>query len=254
MTATIETVKDQTRALAQHSEAMGHSQAEKARSRERILKQAAEQIRERGLDSLSVSKLMRSVDLTHGGFYGHFASRSELLAQALERALCEGATAARMAGSATPADFASWVRRYLSRQHRDSPGTGCALAALSCDVARAEEHLREVMSAHLEQYVARLAATLDDEDDDKALFAASAMIGALLVSRVLTDPARSEAVLAAARTHLIALASGDPGGTAGTPFGPAAHSSDPASSRSPLPADATAGGPIATPQGTRSAG
>jgi TetR/AcrR family transcriptional repressor of nem operon len=217
---------------------MGHSQAEKARSRERILQQAAEQIREHGLKSLSVGKLMRSVDLTHGGFYGHFASRSELLAQALERALCEGGAAARTAdptsatrattgttattgtaattGStattapASPADFATWVRRYLSRQHRDSPGTGCALAALSSDVARAEEPLRKVMSAHLEQYVARLAAALDDHEDDKALFAASAMIGALLVSRVLTDPARSDAVLAAARTHLIALASSDP--------------------------------------------
>ena len=52
---------------------MGHSQASKAGSRERILQQAAQQIRAEGLESLSVNKLMRSVDLTHGGFYGHFA-------------------------------------------------------------------------------------------------------------------------------------------------------------------------------------
>jgi len=62
---------------------MGHSQADKARSRERILSQAAEQIRDGGLQSLSVAKLMRSANLTHGGFYGHIASRSELLAHAL---------------------------------------------------------------------------------------------------------------------------------------------------------------------------
>ncbi len=74
---------------------MGHSQADKASSRERILKEAAAQIREGGLESVSVNKLMRSVNLTHGGFYGHFSSRSELVAQALERALVEGEAKAK---------------------------------------------------------------------------------------------------------------------------------------------------------------
>ncbi len=66
---------------------MGHSQAEKAKNRERILAEAAEQIRETGLEALSVGKLMQKVNLTHGGFYGHFPSRSDLIAQALKRAL-----------------------------------------------------------------------------------------------------------------------------------------------------------------------
>ena len=69
---------------------MGHSQADKAQSRERILRKAADAVRDTGLESVSVGKLMRSVDLTHGGFYNHFTSRSDLLAQALERALVEG--------------------------------------------------------------------------------------------------------------------------------------------------------------------
>ena len=69
---------------------MGYSQADKQRSRERILSEAASQVRDAGLESVSVGKLMRSVELTHGGFYNHFESRSELLAQALERALLEG--------------------------------------------------------------------------------------------------------------------------------------------------------------------
>ncbi|HEY2750970.1 TetR/AcrR family transcriptional regulator, partial [Phenylobacterium sp.] len=69
---------------------MGHSQAEKAKSRERILAEAARQIRQNGLESVSVGTLMKSVGLTHGGFYGHFESREALLASALERALLEG--------------------------------------------------------------------------------------------------------------------------------------------------------------------
>ena len=69
---------------------MGHSQAEKARNRERILAEASRQVRRGGLESVSVGTLMKSVGLTHGGFYGHFESRSALLAEALERALLEG--------------------------------------------------------------------------------------------------------------------------------------------------------------------
>ena len=124
---------------------MGHSQADKADSRERILKQAAEQIRDAGLESLSVGPLMRSVNLTHGGFYGHFASRSELLAQALERALQDGAAASMAAIGATP-DYPKLLRSYLSRKHRDMRRNGCAIAALASDVARADEASREVMN------------------------------------------------------------------------------------------------------------
>jgi TetR/AcrR family transcriptional repressor of nem operon len=59
---------------------MGHSQTAKAENRERIVAEAARQVRRRGLESLSVGGLMKSVGLTHGGFYGHFESRSALLA------------------------------------------------------------------------------------------------------------------------------------------------------------------------------
>ena len=68
---------------------MGHSQAEKARNRDRILAEASQQVRRDGLETVSVGALMKSVGLTHGGFYGHFENRSALLAEALQRALLE---------------------------------------------------------------------------------------------------------------------------------------------------------------------
>ena len=72
---------------------MGHSRADKAESRERILAIAARQIREGGLDSVSIGEVMKAANLTHGGFYGHFPSRTALIAAALERALVEGEAA-----------------------------------------------------------------------------------------------------------------------------------------------------------------
>jgi TetR/AcrR family transcriptional repressor of nem operon len=193
---------------------MGHSQAEKAASRERILELASAQIRKDGLQSLSVGKLMGKAGLTHGGFYGHFASRGELLAKALERALDDGAVAARAAGGdraprSPRAGLAAFVRSYLSRAHRDAPQTGCAIAALAGDVGRADEDARAVMEAAIERMIAGVTRQLGTDEEREAITAVAAMIGALTISRVITDPKRSDAVLRAVREQLTALESRD---------------------------------------------
>ncbi|WP_322014619.1 TetR/AcrR family transcriptional regulator [Paraburkholderia sp. J12] len=184
---------------------MGHSQADKARSRERILELAASQIREQGLESVSVGKLMNSANLTHGGFYGHFDSRDDLLLHALVRALDDGKAAFEAKNGKGPHDYGATIRGYLSRKHRDARASGCAIAALAGDVARADVAAREEMSARIEQFVENLEASMGTEDESQALFAVSALIGALLVSRVLIDEKRSDAVLAAAKQALLAL-------------------------------------------------
>jgi TetR/AcrR family transcriptional regulator, transcriptional repressor for nem operon len=189
---------------------MGHSQADKAHSREKILREAADQVRDNGLESISVGKLMRSVELTHGGFYNHFESRSELLAQALERALSEGRKAS-LAGAdpQAPRSFEATLRSFLSRTHRDSRAGGCAIAALASDVARADERSRGVMSQHIDSFVAQIANSLGTDDEGDAMLAVSAMIGALLLSRVQVDPKRSDALLKTVRERLLALQRSD---------------------------------------------
>lgn len=186
---------------------MGHSQAEKAQSRERILRKAADAVRDTGLESVSVSKLMRSVDLTHGGFYNHFTSRSDLLAQALERALVEGgrtATASMKPGDA-PRSYETRVRGYVSRAHRDARTDGCAIAALASDVARADAASRAVMSKHIDDLIGQTAQSLNNQDEGDAMLAVSAMVGAVLLSRVQTDPKKSDALLKSVRDRLLAL-------------------------------------------------
>lgn len=191
---------------------MGHSQADKAQSRERILRKAADAVRDTGLESVSVGKLMRSVDLTHGGFYNHFASRSDLLAQALERALLEGARSATASLNASdgPRSYEARVRSYVSRAHRDARTSGCAIAALASDVARADTASREVMSAHIDDFVGQLAQSLHSQDEGEAMLAVSAMVGAVLLARVQTDPKKSDALLKSVRDRLLALNRADP--------------------------------------------
>lgn len=187
---------------------MGHSQADKARSRERILNEAATQIRDKGLDALSIGSLMQQVKLTHGGFYGHFASRSDLIAAALDQALAAGEAAARASRDPDkPVSINSLVRSYLSRTHRDSRKSGCAIAALISDVGRADEQCRAVMEPHIEAFIAKVTETFGDDDDGRAIVAVSAMVGALAVSRALTDRKRSDAILRTVRDGIVALAS-----------------------------------------------
>jgi TetR/AcrR family transcriptional repressor of nem operon len=188
----------------QENREMGHSQAEKAQNRERILAEAARQIRQDGLDAVSVGTLMRSVGLTHGGFYGHFESREALLAEALERALQEGEAKAGAQTSGVTPRYASIVRGYLSRTHRDARDTGCAIAALGADVAREGAGLREVMTSHVEMFIDTMATALGG-DEDRAIMAVSAMVGALMLSRVVADPARSDAILRTVHSQLAEL-------------------------------------------------
>ncbi len=174
------------------------------RRRNRILKEAAAQIRQSGLESISLATLMKKANLTHGGFYGHFDSRSNLLAAALERALIEGEAAARAhAAPDRPRSFATMVRSYLSRTHRDNRHAGCAIASLAVDVARADEETRGVMAPHIEKAIAKIRDALGDRTEDRAIVAMSAMVGAMALSRVMTDPKRSDALLRATRDYLL---------------------------------------------------
>ncbi|MDE2301651.1 MAG: TetR/AcrR family transcriptional regulator [Sphingomonadales bacterium] len=189
---------------------MGHSKAEKALSRKRILAAAATRIREAGLDGISVGELMKSVNLTHGGFYGHFESRAHLIAAALEQALADGdkAVVAHLdeQGGAT---IKSIVNSYLSSAHRDHPSSGCAIPTLAGEVGRADPEVRAIMARQLAKGFAILSETLGEAGEETEQFAVSAwsmMVGAMMISRILVDDPMADRVLALARKSILELA------------------------------------------------
>lgn len=185
---------------------MGHSQAEKASSRERILTSAARRLRETGLDGLAVAELMKSAGLTHGGFYGHFKSRSDLIAAALDRAITDGVAACR-----TPSPrgedltFPALVQAYLTGWHRDHPERGCAISALANDVARAEPNVQKVMQTQLEQILGETADLIGSGPGARsaALAGWSTMVGAIALSRLFPGQPLADEILDAARSSLL---------------------------------------------------
>lgn len=188
---------------------MGHSRAEKAESRERILDVAARQIRQGGLDSVSIAEIMKAANLTHGGFYGHFGSRADLIAAALERALDSGETKFVAATAARPGrTVKAIVNSYLSPAHRDDLREGCAIAALSGDVGRAQDdEIRTQMAEQLERTFAHMAKAMGGgaKADAAAVAAWCAMVGAINLSRVFRGTPRSDQILRTVRQAILDL-------------------------------------------------
>ena len=137
---------------------------------------------------------MKAAGLTHGGFYKHFSSKDQLVAEAT--AVAVDSLLKEMAAHAT---FKSVVAAYLSTRHRDNPASGCPLAALGDELARSGKEARAAATTGFMRLVDTLAGDARNAAARRrALVAAATMIGAVTMSRLVTDPALSTEILLAA--------------------------------------------------------
>ena len=67
------------------------------------------------------------------------------------------------------------------------------------------------MSQHIDTLISQFADSLGTGDEGEAMLVVSAMIGALLLSRVQVDSKRSDALLKSVRERLVAMNHADPG-------------------------------------------
>jgi TetR/AcrR family transcriptional repressor of nem operon len=187
---------------------MRYSAGHKATTRRRIVGGAAAALRGRGLAGVGVADLMREAGLTHGGFYAHFPSKDALVAEAIQHASAQSMRSLGKAVSRAAAGhgFEAIVATYLTAAHRDRPERGCTLAALAGEVSRDSPAARRALGAQLEDLLTLLAehvpARRGVSKRRRAMAALSCLVGALTLSRVATDRAASEEILAAARRHL----------------------------------------------------
>jgi TetR/AcrR family transcriptional repressor of nem operon len=187
---------------------MGHSQNEKTRNHDRIVEVAARRIREAGTEAPGVAEIMAGAGLTHGGFYKHFGSRDELIAEAAEHTYAESEAAARQVIDGADDPLAAFVDWYLSFEHRDDPGSGCSVVALGNDVARGSDVVRSAYTDQVRRYLVLLDELLGTAAPDRpsadATAALATLAGAVLVARAVDDPELSERILLDARTALLA--------------------------------------------------
>lgn len=161
------------------------TKAQAQANRAHIVETAARLFRERGYDGVGVADLMAAAGFTHGGFYKHFKSKADLMAEAAAFGLAQSTQ------TAAQSDAASFIAYYLSREHRDAPGAGCTFAALSGDAARQSAELKATFADAIERMLAQ-PAPADTALDEAALRCVkiqrmAQMIGTLILSRTCPD-------------------------------------------------------------------
>jgi TetR/AcrR family transcriptional repressor of nem operon len=165
----------------------------KAQTRTRIVHEAAAALRERGLADVGVAEIMQRAGLTHGGFYGHFRSKDELIADAVAHAARDSdASLAALRGGVPPRDALDEATAYLSAEHLAHPERGCPIAANGAELARGTSEMRASIGAEIRRRFARLLelcpvrSALARRKRETA-GALACMVGGMVLARALPD-------------------------------------------------------------------
>ena len=164
------------------------TKAQAQANRTLVVETASQLFRERGFDGVGVADLMAAAGFTHGGFYKQFGSKADLMAEAMACGI------AQTAALAEGVDASTFIRHYLSREHRDGRATGCTMAALSGDAARQPKSVRVAFEDGVENLLALLGPKGPPSDPADAaqarvriLDVLSHAVGALVLSRACPD-------------------------------------------------------------------
>ena len=176
---------------------MRHSKEDKAASHERIVEVAAARIRESGTEQPGVAEIMRAAGLTHAGFYKHFGSRDELIAEAVERALVDSEPRLVEIAAGAEDALAAFADAYASAAHRDDPASGCGVAALGTDMparrragAGGLPRAGRALPGPPRAAAWRRRRRASSRDGD-----VSAMVGAVMIARALGPTLGSDEIL-----------------------------------------------------------
>jgi TetR/AcrR family transcriptional repressor of nem operon len=184
---------------------MRYDQNHKQETREKVLKIAAKALREKGPEGVGVAEVMRSAGLTHGGFYAHFPSKDAFLTESLNEILTQSAARRQelTKGLAPSEALAAYVDYYVSASHRDYPAAGCPLVALNSELPRQPKKFRAAFDEGAKRLIVWLsqlmAAAGIENPGEVAVSTLSAMVGAVALSRAVSDAKLSDELLASAR-------------------------------------------------------
>ena len=189
---------------------MRYEPEHKTRTRDRIIRNAARKLRAEGLSGPGVASVMKASGLTVGGFYKHFRSKDELLADAIAQGFSEFSEKVYSSLQDVPHGdrWKEIVRWYLSPEHCNHPDTGCPVVTLAPEIARTKLSVRKRIAGLMKELTDRWAEFMPGvtaKERERNFFVIfSAMAGAVSIARLFTEPADRQRVLASARDYLLA--------------------------------------------------
>jgi TetR/AcrR family transcriptional regulator, transcriptional repressor for nem operon len=200
-------------------QALGVSREQAAENRRAIVAAAARLFRERGVEAVGLSELMKHAGFTQGGFYNHFESKGDLVAEVVASAIADGiAEFAKLAR--TPVDESTtalrrYINWYLSQAHRDDIDHGCPVTGFAGDAPRLGAGAQSHFAGGLDDLITILAGLIAESGSlagagerrtlrERAISLFCEMLGALVLSRAVAQaaPALSNEILENVHRHV----------------------------------------------------
>jgi len=179
---------------------MGWSEAHKAKSRDKILDSAAVLFMDRGFDQVGINDVMEHAGMTRGAFYHHFTSKGELYRESLVRA-SQSTTNFIRERSGQCAD--KMIDIYVGAEHRNGEGLRCPLAFLVTDIHHQDEYVRDTYTMVFKQFLTLLQTSKVENTQShrqaSAIQRAVMMIGAVAISRAVSDEQLADDILSVCR-------------------------------------------------------
>jgi TetR/AcrR family transcriptional repressor of nem operon len=150
---------------------------------------------------------MAEADLTVGGFYAHFRSKSALVAEAFFQASEEtkAVLLSKLRGAGPESSLLALVQAYVTPEHRDAKPPLCALPVTVSEAARAGASERRAYA----DACARLISALEERTADlpgsraaareRAVGLLVACVGGVALARATRGTPLSDEILTAAR-------------------------------------------------------
>src|ERR1700694_668299 len=193
-------------------QALGVSREQAAENRRAIVAAATRLFRERGVEAVGLSELMKDAGFTQGGFYNHFESKADLVAEVLASAIAEGnaefAKSARAPVDESTTALRRYISWYLSQAHRDDIDHGCPVAGFAGDAPRLGAGAQSHFAGGLDDQITILAGLIAESGSfatsgerrtlrERAISLHCEMVGALVLSRSVAQaaPALSNEIL-----------------------------------------------------------
>jgi TetR/AcrR family transcriptional regulator, transcriptional repressor for nem operon len=200
---------------------LGVSRERAAENRRAIIAAATQLFRERGVEAVGLNELMKQAGFTQGGFYNHFESKADLVAEVLASAMVDGAAELAKVSRAPVDESTTALRRYidwyLSQAHRDNIDYGCPVAGFAGDAPRLGAGARSHFAGGLDDQITILAGLIAEGGSfatsgerrtlrERAIALHCEMVGALVLSRSVAQaaPALSNEILETVQRDVLA--------------------------------------------------
>jgi TetR/AcrR family transcriptional repressor of nem operon len=200
-------------------QALGVSREQAAENRRAIVAAATRLFRQRGVEAVGLSELMKHAGFTQGGFYNHFESKADLVAEVLASAIAEGivdfAKLARAPVDESTTALRRYINWYLSKAHRDNIDHGCPVTGFAGDAPRLGAGAQSHFAGGLDDLITILAGLIAESGSlagagarrtlrERAISLFCEMLGALVLSRSVAQavPALSNEILENVHRHV----------------------------------------------------